>query len=112
MPPNEIAARLPAAPARPGWQSAVANPLNFVLLGVVYSSWAARVPAVRDALQLDAAGLSIALLGGGAGAVLSFPLAASLVRRLGERRADLDAGLIVRVVAGCPGAAEHADGPR
>lgn len=101
MPPNEIAARLPAAPARPGWQSAVANPLNFVLLGVVYASWAARVPAVRDALQLDAAGLSIALLGGGAGAVLSFPLAASLVRRLGERRASCCAGLAMMLSLPC-----------
>jgi MFS family permease len=90
---NEYASRLPLRPAASGWPQAVANPLNFVMLGVVYASWAARVPAVRDSLQLDAASLSIALLGGGAGAVLSFPLAASLIRRLGARRASCCAGL-------------------
>ncbi|MDB5757626.1 MAG: putative Permease of the major facilitator superfamily [Burkholderia sp.] len=93
MPLNEYASRLPSRPAASGWPQAVANPLNFVMLGVVYASWAARVPAVRDSLQLDAASLSIALLGGGAGAVLSFPLAASLIRRLGARRASCCAGL-------------------
>ena len=93
MPPNELASGLAAVPAVSNWQQAVANPLNFCLLGVVYASWAARVPAVRDALQLDAADLSIALLGGGAGAVLSFPLAATLIRRLGARRSSCCAGL-------------------
>ena len=93
MPPNEYASCTPAVAAAPRWPRAFANPLNFLLLGVVYASWAARVPAVRDALRLDAADLSIALLGGGAGAVLSFPLAAGLIRRLGARRASCCAGL-------------------
>jgi len=93
MPLNEYASPLRAQPDAAGWPQAIANPLNFVMLGVVYASWAARVPAMRDSLHLDAAALSIALLGGGAGAVLSFPLAASLVRRLGARRASCCAGL-------------------
>jgi MFS family permease len=93
MPPNDYASCPPAIAAAPRWPRAIANPLNFLLLGLVYASWAARVPAVRDALRLDAADLSIALLGGGAGAVLSFPLAAGLIRRLGARRASCCAGL-------------------
>jgi MFS family permease len=90
---KEYVSRPPSLAAASGWPQAIANPLNFCLLGVVYASWAARVPSVRDALQLNAAELSIALLGGGAGAVLSFPLAASLIRRLGARRASGCAGL-------------------
>ena len=101
MPSSEYACctRLVAAPSR--WPRAVANPLNFVLLGIVYASWAARVPAVRDGLRLDAAGLSLALLGGGAGAVLSFPLAAGLIRRLGARRASCCAGLAMALSLIC-----------
>lgn len=101
MSPNEYAFRLfPAGPAS-RWPQAIANPLNFCLLGVVYASWAARVPAVRDALRLDAAELSIALLGGGVGAVLSFPLAASLIRWLGARRASCGAGLAMMLSLPC-----------
>lgn len=101
MSPNEIAAPLPATATVSTWQQVIANPLNFLLLGLVYASWAARVPAVRDALQLDAADLSIALLGGGAGAVLSFPLAASMVRLLGARRASCCAGLAMMLSLPC-----------
>ncbi len=89
----EYACGLPLAASAARWARLIANPLNFCLLGLVYASWAARVPTVRDALQLNAAELSIALLGGGAGAVLSFPLAAGLIRRLGARRASFCAGL-------------------
>jgi MFS family permease len=101
MPPNEYAPCLPPVAAAPGWPRVIANPLNFFLLGVVYASWAARVPALRDALRLDAADLSIALLGGGAGAVLSFPLAASLIRRFGARRASCGAGLAMMLSLPC-----------
>ena len=101
MSSNEYASRAPANTAASGRLSAVANPLNFFLLGVVYASWAARVPAVRDALQLNAADLSVALLGGGAGAVLSFPLAASLIRQLGARRASCYAGLAMLLSLPC-----------
>ena len=97
MPQNEFASPLPLIPEAPRWPRVVANPVNFCLLGVVYASWAARVPSVRDTLQLDAAQLSIALLGGGAGAVLSFPVAAGLVRRLGARRASACAGMTMLV---------------
>jgi MFS family permease len=98
---NECVSRLPLRPAASQWTQRIANPVNFCLLGVVYASWAARVPAVRDALQLDAAQLSIALFGGGAGAVLSFPLAAGLVRWLGARRASCCAGLAMMLSLAC-----------
>lgn len=74
------------------WQRA-AVPLLFLLLGAVFATWAARIPAIRDALQLNAAQLGVVLLCGGIGAVLAFPLAAGLVGRYGARRAAWFAGL-------------------
>ncbi|MGQ5523673.1 MFS transporter [Chitinimonas sp. PSY-7] len=75
-----------------------ATPALFLLLGVVYASWAARLPAIRDALVLDAATLGTVLLGGGIGAVASFPVAAWLVGHYGARRAALMSGLAVLLV--------------
>jgi fucose permease len=63
------------------------------LLGVIYASWAARIPAVRDHLHLSPALLSMVLLSGGAGAVLSFPLAAWLNAHYGPRRGAAYAGI-------------------
>ena len=101
MPQNELASTFPLLSNAPRWPQVIANPVNFCLLGLVYASWAARVPSVRDNLHLDAAQLSIALLGGGAGAVLSFPVAAGLVRRLGARRASGCAGLTMMLSLLC-----------
>lgn len=69
-----------------------AIPSLFILLGVIYASWAARIPAVRDNLHLSPAMLSVVLLCGGAGAVLSFPLAAWLNAHSGPRRGAAYAG--------------------
>ena len=69
-----------ASSLRLRWRK-VAIPALFLLLGIVYASWASRIPSIRDALQLDAASLSLALLCGGLGAVASFPLAAWLKYR-------------------------------
>ncbi|HYD78919.1 MAG TPA: MFS transporter [Paucimonas sp.] len=82
-----VAAELPSRMRR------AAAPLQFFLLGMVIATWAARIPALRDALQLSAAQLGVVLLSGGVGAVLSFPLAAGLIARAGARRATLYSGL-------------------
>ncbi|HWW05531.1 MFS transporter [Collimonas sp.] len=78
-----------------------ALPLLFLLLGVIYASWVSRIPALRDNLQLDAASLSLFLLGGGVGAVGSFPLAAWLVGHYGARRASWYAGLLLLITIPC-----------
>lgn len=78
--------------------SAAAAPFLFILLGVIYASWAARIPAIRDALQLSPSQLGIVLLGGGVGAVGSFPLAAWMVNKFGGRRAAWYSGLGLLVV--------------
>ncbi|QNM98337.1 MFS transporter [Chitinimonas koreensis] len=83
---------LPAAPAAGGRLRQAAIPVLFLLLGVVYASWAARLPAIREARALDPATLGTVLLGGGIGAVCSFPLAAWLIGHFGARRAALLSG--------------------
>lgn len=83
----------------------IAIPSLFILLGVVYASWAARIPAIRDNLQLDAAMLSIVLLCGGVGAVLSFPLAAWLNAQYGARRSAAYAGIGLLIALPCTGLA-------
>jgi len=73
----------------------VAIPFFFFLLGLLYASWAARIPSIRDNLQLDPATLSLVLLCGGIGAVGSFPLAAWLNAHFGPRRTTWYAGLVL-----------------
>lgn len=70
-----------------------AAPLLFILLGVIYASWAARIPAIRDLLHLSPSQLGVVLLSAGVGAVVSFPLAAWLAGHFGARRAAWFAGL-------------------
>lgn len=73
----------------------IAIPFFFFLLGLLYASWAARIPSLRDNLQLDAATLSMVLLCGGIGAVGSFPIAAWLNAHYGARRTAWYAGLLL-----------------
>lgn len=82
-----------SASERSSLSQRAALPVLFLLLGVVYATWAARIPAVREALQLNTAQLGIVLLSSGLGAVCSFPLAAWLIRRHGARIAAGVTGL-------------------
>ena len=79
----------------------IAAPFLFILLGVIYASWAARIPAIRDNLTLDPAQLGFVLLGAGIGAVTSFPLAAWMVDRFGGPRAAWYAGLGLLLTLPC-----------
>jgi MFS family permease len=60
--------------------------LVFGLNGALYGSWAARIPAIQNRLDLGAAELGIALAGVAAGALLAMPLAGSWAARVGSRR--------------------------
>jgi fucose permease len=77
---------------------ASALPSLFFLLGMHFSNWISRLPAIREALSLDAATLGTVLLGGGIGSLASFPLAAWLIGRFGARRAALYTGLALIAV--------------
>ncbi len=51
--------------------------------GFAFSSWASRIPQVRDALHLSPASLGLLLLAMAAGSVIALPLAGMVVARLG-----------------------------
>lgn len=66
----------------------------FILSGLAIASWFARIPQVRDELELTAGQLGQVLLIGAFGAVASLPLAGLVVGRFGTARAVAGAGLM------------------
>ncbi|WP_233517670.1 MFS transporter [Geodermatophilus marinus] len=72
----------------------VAVTVVFVLNGLAFASWIARVPAARDRLDLTPAGLGLLLLCMAIGSVLALPAAGPLVHRLAPARSVLSAGAL------------------
>jgi fucose permease len=66
---------------------------QFALFGMIMGSWASRIPALRESMPISHAALSLVLLCGGLGAVLSFPLSSRLMAGFGARKTVLYAGL-------------------
>jgi MFS family permease len=60
---------------------------GFFMFGLALAVWAVHIPAVTARLQLDPAVLGFALLNIGLGAIVTQPLAGSLVARTGSRSA-------------------------
>ncbi len=72
----------------------------FFLLGGVYSSWVARIPAMRERLALGDRDLGLMLLAPAVGALISFQFAGRLTARFGSRRMTrLSAALLCPLVA-------------
>jgi MFS family permease len=59
---------------------------QFFASGVVFASWAARIPEVRDRIHAPPSQLGLALLGIAAGALAAMPLGGRASRRWGSRR--------------------------
>jgi len=59
----------------------------FLLTGLVSASWAARIPAIREALALSPGELGLAVLGLEGGALAGLPAGAALTSPLGSRAA-------------------------
>ncbi|WP_454050868.1 MFS transporter [Cellulomonas sp. Marseille-Q8402] len=59
----------------------------FALSGFNFSSWAARLPAVRDALGLSEGQMGLLLLVGSCGSLVALPLSGLVVTRIGAVRA-------------------------
>lgn len=66
----------------------------FVLNGANFSSWAARLPAVRDGLDLQPAQMGLLLLIGSLGSIVALPLSGLIVTRLGAARTVLTFALV------------------
>jgi MFS family permease len=58
----------------------------FIATGFAFSSWASRIPQVKDQLGLDPSGLGLVLLATAAGSVLALPMSGPVVTRFGSRR--------------------------
>jgi MFS family permease len=67
----------------------IAVGFTFATNGLAYAGWLARAPAVRDGLELSAAGFGLLLLCLSAAAIAAIPLAGPLVQRVGPARAVL-----------------------
>lgn len=72
--------------------------LLFLVNGATFATWASRVPAVRDKLDLSPGSLGIALAGLTAGAVVGLPASGALVARYGSLRVAR-AGLVLYCLA-------------
>ncbi|GAA1967886.1 MFS transporter [Kitasatospora viridis] len=80
-------------PADPYRRSLPAIAALFCFLGFQYASWAARLPAFKSRLGIGPAELGLLLMACGAGAAVSFPLVAVLMRRYGSRLLSLGSAL-------------------
>ena len=77
--PSPTSKALSTRPVLPQAQSLSAL---FACFGVIMGSWAGRIPALRDTLQLSVGELSIVLLCSGLGAAFSSAFASTLSERL------------------------------
>ncbi len=70
-----------------------ALPVVFALFGLVIGSWAGRIPAIAERVHVSHSSLSMILLCGGLGALLSLPLSTFMMRKFGARKSMLFGGL-------------------
>ncbi len=75
-------------------RSRIAAAVLFLLYGTLIGTWTARIPAVKENLELSDGRLSIALVGLALGAVTGMQLSGRLVDRYGSRRIMIPAALI------------------
>ncbi len=83
----------------------VAVSVFFFILGLVFSSWAGRIPDVKSALRLNDAQLGTALFAIPLGAVAALTFAGVLVDRFGSRRTLLLALALYPLLLVCIGLA-------
>jgi MFS family permease len=72
----------------------VATFAAFVVSGLAFASWAARIPQIRDQLGLDPARLGLVLLSISAGCVAALPVSGAVVARFGSRRTVIAAAAL------------------
>lgn len=93
-----------------------ATSVAFASSGFAFASWAARIPQVKERLDLTPSELGLLLLAIAAGAVIALPLSGPVVGRFGSRRAVAytavlaGAGLVTVAVGYDVGAAPVAAG--
>lgn len=78
-----------------------------MLFGMIMGSWAGRIPALREGVQVSHSALSFVLLCGGLGAVLSFPVSSRMMAAFGGRKTMLYSGQALLAVLVCIGLAPN-----
>ena len=66
---------------------------------MIFASWAARIPAAAQALDIGSAGVGVLLLFSAVGSVSSLPLAGALAQRIGTANAVRFGGLLASAAA-------------
>jgi MFS family permease len=72
--------------------------LYFFFAGLIFSSWASRIPDVKDVFALNEAELGAVLFMLPLGALLALPVAGWVVQRLGSKRASVGSLLLYTVL--------------
>lgn len=67
----------------------------FFILGIFFSTWAARIPAIRELAQLTPVTLGYALLAKGLGTVAALPLITISIQRAGAMKAATGFGILL-----------------
>ncbi len=67
---------------------------TFAINGMLGATWATRIPAVQERLNLSPSALGVALLGAAVGALIAMNIAGYLAARLGSSRIAIVAGLL------------------
>lgn len=70
----------------------------FLVLGFNFGTWASRIPALKQQLDLSTAEVGFLLLASGVGAVFSFPVTATVLHKYGSKMACLIAGGLLPLV--------------
>src|SRR5262245_61983853 len=73
----------------------------FFAHGALFGTWAARIPAIKDDLDLSEGVLGLSLLCSTLGSLLAMPLVGALVAREGSRRAMLQAVVAYAALLPC-----------
>ena len=69
----------------------------FGALGFGYGTWTSRLPAIKATLGLSTSQVSLVLLSAAIGSILSFPVTAAALHKLGSRGASLLSGGLLAV---------------
>ncbi|WUH96656.1 MFS transporter [Spirillospora sp. NBC_00431] len=72
----------------------VAVTLAFVVHGLLVAAWVARIPQIKDRLDLSEGSMGVALLGAPIGIVIAVRFAGRIVARRGSRATTIAAGIV------------------
>ncbi|MFT4468917.1 MFS transporter [Arthrobacter sulfonylureivorans] len=93
------AGRPSGGPSRQATMAKYATFAIFALNGLVFASWAARIPAAAGALEISAGQIGALLLALGLGSVISLPLAGPIAARIGTANTVRAGGLVAAISA-------------